>query len=125
MISAIFNHVFDREGVLSFERIANLKKAETRQYLKDLPTMTPYVEAYVCLLSMDITAMPLDDMGLAHLKHVGALESHATVEEGQKFIEGHLKPEEIYELFSGLRRIAKDNFVPPAPAADPKAKKKK
>ena len=44
MISSIFNGIFDKEGVLSLDRVSTLKKAEIRQFLKELPGMTPYVE---------------------------------------------------------------------------------
>jgi endonuclease III len=123
MISTILNYVFEKEGVLSFERLAALKKAEIRQFFRDLPAMTPYVEAYISLMSFDVAAMPMDDMSLVYLKQAGAADPEATIEDTQKFVENHLKPEEIYELFMGLRRAAKDNFVPPAPVEEKKKKK--
>lgn len=125
MASSILNGIFDREGVLSLDRIANLKKAEIRQYLRDLPGMTPFVEAYTLLYGFEVSAMPLDDMGAAHLKQAGVVDPAATIEEAQKFIEGHAKPEEMSELFAGLRRHAKENFVAAPPAEEGKAKKKK
>jgi hypothetical protein len=124
LISTILNHVFEKEGVLSFERLIPLKKAEIRQFYRELPAMTPFVEAYVCLMSFDTGAMPMDDMSLAYLKQAGAVDPSASIEDAQKFVENQLKPEEIYELFSGLRRQAKENFTPPAPVDDKKAKKK-
>lgn len=123
LINVVYNYVFDKEGVLSFERIGTLKKAEIRQFFRGLPGITPYVEAAVCLGAFDIAAMPMDEMNLAYLKQAGALESQATIEDAQKFVENHLKPDEITELFAGLRRNARDNFVPAAP--EEKAKKKK
>ena len=79
--------------------------------------------ASVCLLCLDIAAMPVDDMGLAYLKQAGAIDGAATPEEAQKFIENHLKPEDLYELYTGLRRQAKENFAPAVPE-EPKKKKK-
>lgn len=126
MIFTIFNTLFDREGVMSLDRVATLKKAEIRQYLRDLPLMSPYVEAFVCMSCFDIAAMPLDEMSLAYLKHADAIDPDATIEDAQKFIENHFKPEEMQELFHGLRRHAKENFVPPAPVVvDAKKKAKK
>lgn len=124
MASSILNGIFDREGVLSLDRLANLKKAEIRQYLRDLPGMTPFVEAYTLLYGFEVCAMPLDDMGAAYLKQAGVVDPTATIEEAQKFVEGHSKPEEVNELLAGLRRHAKENFVV-APPEEPKAKKKK
>lgn len=127
MTNSILNGIFDREGVLSLDRVSTLKKAEVRQFLKELPGMTPYVEGSVCLLSLDISAMPVDDMMLSALKQAGAVDNAATLEEAQKFVEGHVKPEELYELYAGFRRQAKENFAPPAapaPADEPKKKKK-
>lgn len=127
LISSVMNAIFDREGVLSLDRVSTLKKAEVRQFLKELPGMVPFVEGCVCLLSLDVTAMPLDDMGMAYLKQAGALDAGMGLDDAQKFIETHIKPEDVYELYAGLRRQAKENFVlpaPPAPAADAKKKKK-
>lgn len=124
MASTILNGIFDREGVLSFDRIAAMKKAEIRQYIHGLLGMTPFVEGYTLLYGFEISAMPIDDMSLAYLKHAGGLDPAATVDDAQKFVENHAKPEEITELFAGLRRHAKENFAPPA-AEEPKAKKKK
>ncbi len=125
MISTIFNGVFDKEGVLGFDRVATLKKAEIRQFLRDLPGMTPYIEGCACLMSFDITAMPLDDMGMAYLKNDDAIDPGASLVDAQHFVEGHMKPEEIWELFQGLRRAARENFVPSAKAEEKPAKKRK
>lgn len=125
LISSVMNAIFDREGVLSLDRVSTLKKAEVRQLLKELPGMTPFVEGSVCLLSLDITAMPIDDMGMAYLKQAGALDAAIGLEEAQKFIETHIKPEEVYELYAGLRRLAKENYAPPAPPAPAEETKKK
>lgn len=120
MISAILNYVFEKEGVLSFERLAPLKKAEIRQYLRSLPGMTSYVEAHICLMCFDTGAMPMDDMSMVYLKQAGALDPAATLEDAQKQVENHLKPEEIYELFMGLRRQATDSYVAAAPVDEKK-----
>ena len=126
LIFTIFNALFDREGVMSLDRVATLKKAEIRQYLRNLPTMTPYVEAYACMTCFDIAAMPVDEMSLGYLKHAGCIDPEAAVEDAQKFIENHLKPEDMHDLFLGLRKHARENFVPPAaPVVEPKKKAKK
>lgn len=124
MANSILNFMFEKEGVLIFDRISNLKKAEIRQYFRDVPGMTPYVEGFLCLFCFDIAAMPLDPMSLAYLRNAGAIDATATLEEAQKFIENHSKPEEMQDLFHGLRRHAKENFLPPAPPAEEKDKDK-
>lgn len=125
MIYAIFNNIFEKEGVLGIDRIAVLKKAEIRQFLHVMAGMSSYVEAYVCLNSYDIAAMPVDEMSLAHLKQTGCVVPDATIDDAQKFIEGHLNPQELQDLFAGLRRLAKETFVAAAIPAEDKAKKKK
>ena len=60
------------------------------------------------------------------LNHLQDSEGLPTLEDAQKFIETHIRPEEVYELYAGLRRLAKENFAPSAPAAPAgEAKKKK
>lgn len=124
ILVGILNHIFEKEGVLSFERISALKKAEIRQWYRSLPMITPFIEGYVCLNSFDIQALPLDEMSLAVLKAAKVVDEEASIEEAQKFVEGHVKLDELHSLFAGLRRRAKDNFVPAAPAEAFKKKKK-
>lgn len=123
MISVIFNHVFDKEGVLTFDRMGAMKKAEIRPFLRALPGMTPFVEAYVALAAFELSAMPMDDMTLAKLKAAGAVDQGATIEEAQKFVEGHTKPDELSDLFAGMRRHAEENFT--LAVEEPKARRKK
>jgi len=68
--------------------------------------MTPFVEAYTMLFGMDAAAAPIDETIREQLLEADAIEPESTVEDAQKFVESHLKADEIYELFVTTRRAA-------------------
>ncbi len=108
MITQTLNLIFEREHTLNLERLKTLKKTEARQFLRDLPNLSPFVEAYVMLYGLDTPALPMDESMLALLKDAAILDPAATVVEAQKFAEHHLKSDEYHESYRALRRLAGD-----------------
>ena len=122
MTVQVLNGIFEKEGTLNLERLTPLKKADSRQYVHDLPGMTPFLESAILMFCLDQAAMPLDDTTLAYLKAQGTVDDKSTLAEAQKVIESHLKMEELYELYICLRRVV---YLPaPAVEATKKAKAK-
>jgi hypothetical protein len=110
MITLSLNFIFEREHTLSLDRLRTVSKRDARQFIRDLPTIHPFVEAYVMLMALDGPAMPMDDEMLSLLREHEVVEEAATLLDAQKFIENHVKGEDIYELFVMLRRsIFKDS----------------
>jgi hypothetical protein len=108
MITLALNSIFEREHTMSLERPKTLSTRDARQFLRELPEIHPFVEAFIMLSSFDGTAMPIDDMMLSFLKTQKAVADTATLDEAQRFLEHHLKAEEIYEAFRLIRRAASD-----------------
>jgi hypothetical protein len=106
MITLALNSIFEREHTMSLERLKTISKRDARQFLRELPEIHPYVEAFTMLMALDGTAMPIDDMMLSYLKSQKAVAPAATLDEAQRFLEHHLKSEEIYEAFRLVRRAA-------------------
>jgi endonuclease III len=104
MMVQLLNTIFEREGTLSLERLRTLKKAEARQALRDLPGMHPFVEAYLLLFCFEQAAFPIDDTMLTYFQRLGIMDEGTTLADAQKFIEGHLKADDLYELYAALRR---------------------
>ena len=109
MITQALNAIFEREHTLSLDRLRTIPKREARQFLRDLPDLHPFVEAYVTLFAFDGPACPIDDDGLNYLKEQGIVEDGTTLEEAQRFVEHHLKAEENYDFFAALRKAASDD----------------
>jgi endonuclease III len=103
-LKAVLNHVFDREGVLGFERLKTLKRAEQRQFFKELPEMIPFVEAYVMMYAYDTPAFPVDAQTHEWLASHGATEPDASPAETQKLVESTLKGEDLHEFYQALRQ---------------------
>jgi len=108
MITQSLNNIFEREHTLSLDRLKTISRRDARQFLRDLPEIHPFVEAYVMLFSFDGHAFPIDEDILAYLKSHDAVDSGATLEEAQKFVEHHLKAEECRDLFLSLRKAIGD-----------------
>ncbi len=108
MITQALNNIFEREHTLSLDRLKAVSKRDARQFLRELPDIHPFVEAYVMLFGFDGHAFPLDEETTEYLREQGVLEDGAGLDEAQRFIEHQLKADECYDLFAALRRAAGD-----------------
>ena len=103
MITQALNNIFEREHTMNLNRMKEISRRDARQFLRELPDIHPFVEAYVTLYAFDGPAVPIDDMMLARLREEGVVDDNTSLEEAQKFVEHHLKAEECYEFYSTLR----------------------
>ena len=108
MITQSLNDIFEREHTLSLDRLKAVSKRDARQFLRELPDIHPFVEAYVMLFAFDGHAFPLDEEILDYLREQGIVEDAATLDDAQRFIEHQLKAEECYDLFFAMRRVLAD-----------------
>jgi endonuclease III len=106
MITQSLNAIFEREHTMSLDRLRTLSKRDARQFIRELPEVHPFVEAYVMLYSFEGHAVPLDDEILNYLIQQGVAEAGTSLDEGQKFLEHAVKADECHELFVSLRRAA-------------------
>ena len=102
-ITAALNAIFEKEHTLSLNRLKEVSRRDARQFLRDLPEMHPFVEAYVMLYSFDGHAVPMDDGMLAYLAEEEIVEEGTNLEDAQKFVEHHLKAEECHAFYASLR----------------------
>ena len=108
MITGSLNNIFGREHTLSLDRLKTVSKRDARQFVRELPEIHPFVEAYVMLFGFDGHACPVDEETLSLLRDAGVIEDDTTAEDAQKFIEHHLKAEECYEFFAATRKATAD-----------------
>jgi len=106
LITQALNATFEREHTLNFDRLATISKKDVRTFLRDLPDMHPFVEAYVMLYGFEGNAMPIDDLMLNYLKDQEVVEPETTLDEAQKFIEHYFKAEEYHDMFYVIREAA-------------------
>jgi endonuclease III len=104
MITRCLNAIFEREHTLSLDRLKTVSKRDARQFLRELPEINPFVEAYVTLFAFEAPAVPVDEEMLAYLRGQGIFEEKTTVEEAQRFIENNIRAEDCYEFYACLRR---------------------
>src|SRR5436305_3740126 len=103
MITQSLNNIFEREHTLSLDRLKTISRRDARQFLRELPEIHPFVEAYVMLFAFDGHCVPVDDETLEFLKGHNVLEESTSLDECQRFVEHHLKAEECYDFFACLR----------------------
>ena len=103
LITQALNGIFEKEHTLSLDRLKEVSRRDARQFLRDLPGMTPFVEAYVMLMSFDGHAIPIDQGMLNLLLDEEIVEEGTSLEDAQKFVEHHLKAEEMFPLFAAMR----------------------
>lgn len=118
MITLALNAIFEREHTLNLNRLTEISKRDARQFLRELPEMHPFVEAYVMLYAFDGHTIPLDEQMLEYLRGEEIVESQTSLEEAQKFVEHHIKAEECHDFYRAFRVAAQS-------AAGKDAKKKK
>ncbi len=103
IITRSLNAIFEKEHTLSLDRLKTVRKTETRQFLRDLPGVNAFIEAYTMLFGFAANAIPVDQTLASHLIEAGIFEPETPVDEIQKFCEHHLKAEESYEFYAAMR----------------------
>src|SRR6266702_6221747 len=59
MVTQALNDIFEREHTLSLDRLKTVSRRDARQFLRELPEIHPFVEAYVMLTAFDGAAFPI------------------------------------------------------------------
>ena len=118
LITQSLNAIFEKEHTLNLDRLQTISKRDARQFLRELPDVHPFVEAYVMLFAFDGHTIPMDGQMLEYLREEEVIEPETSLEEAQKFVEHHIKAEECHDFYRALRAAAQS-------AGDDSKKKKK
>src|SRR5688500_16809554 len=108
MITQSLNNIFEREHTLSLDRLKTVSKRDARQFLRELPDIHPFVEAYVMLFAFEGHTVPVDEEIVEYLRDHKILEDGIGIEEAQRFLEHHLKAEECSDFYVCMRRAVAD-----------------
>ena len=79
MITQCLNDIFEREHTMSLDRLKTISKRDARQFLRELPTMQPFVEAFVMMMAFEGAAFPLDQEMLTYLIEEEIIEEGTTL----------------------------------------------
>ena len=109
MITQALNQIFEREHTLSLERLRTISRRDARQFLRELPNLHPFVEAYVMLMSFEGHAIPVDNTMLDWLRDRDIAGDSATLDDVQRFLEHQLKAEECFSFFTLARRASQQS----------------
>lgn len=98
----VLHGIFDRENSYKLDRLGELKKAELRDYLRGLPMINPFVEAFVTLAAFEHNAFPVDDEMHGYLVDEECVDPDSTLDEAQTFLEQNVKGDDIWDAFCHL-----------------------
>lgn len=114
-LHGILNTIFERESGLTLDRFDAMKVKEKREFLRELPGMTPFIEGFVLLYAAEAAAFPVDESMFAVLQAADCVDEDADLAEVQKFIEQQLKAEELHPFFAALRAEAAEGGLKKKP----------
>jgi endonuclease III len=103
-ITGSLNAIFEQEHTLSLDRLKTISRKDARQFVRDLPGMNPFVEAFVMMFGFEAPAMPVDQETVNYFRGKEIFDEKTTPEDAQRFLEHNIKAEECYEFFALLRR---------------------
>lgn len=122
MIRAL-DSVYDREHILSLDRLQSIGRREAKQFLEALAGVDDHAQAFVLLWGLGAHAIPVDDALLAALHRADLVHPEATRGEIQSFLERNIPAAKGKEF-----ALVMSEFTPPASkkksSGTKKAKKK-
>lgn len=105
LITDVLNAIFEKEHTLSLERLKSIGRKEARQFIRDLPDISPFIEGYVMLFGFGQPAIPVDQTILGYLREEKVVGDDADCASAQKFLETQVKGSE-HAFFHALRTAA-------------------
>lgn len=118
MIQAL-DSVYDREHILSLERLQSIGRREAKQFLEALAGVDDHAQAFVLLWGLGAHAIPVDDALLAALHQADLVHPEATRGEIQSFLERNIPAAKGKDF-----ALVMSDFSPPASKKKASAKKK-
>src|SRR5262249_32959679 len=83
MITQALNDIFEREQTMNLDRLKTISRRDARNFLRELPEIHPYVEAYVMLFAFDGHSFPIDDRMLEYLRDEEIVDEKTSLEDAQ------------------------------------------
>lgn len=111
--------VYDKENILSLDRLKSIGRREARQYLESLNGVNEFAVASVVLWSLNGHAIPINNRLLQALRDANLVNPSATRAEVQAFLERHIPATQAKEFY-----ITMQSFVPSKKATAKKTKTK-
>ena len=99
----VLQEIFVIERALSLASLTHTSKKEVRAYLDSLPGMTPYVAAFVTLVSFEGHAMPVDDRLADLLRHHEVVDPEADLPQLVAFLERHIRAEHALATHAAIQ----------------------
>ncbi|TVQ59365.1 MAG: hypothetical protein EA379_10975 [Phycisphaerales bacterium] len=107
-LRAALNELYQREHAVSFDRLKEAPKRESRQYVETLEGVPPFVSARLTLLGFGGHACPLDERALACLIEDGVFEESTPLDRATASLERHIKAAEGVETHILLMQRRED-----------------
>jgi|GEM_PF-1562327 len=119
------NDIFEKENVVSLERVKSLRLREARSYLASIDAVDGYAVASVVLWSLGGHAIPVDDLMLKVLRKEELVHPEATREEVQAFLERAIAAVQAKSFCKALQHLAGPDKKQPAGSRKPAASRRR
>lgn len=114
--------IYDRENVVSLDRLKSLGRREARQYLESLKGMDEYAVAYVVLWALGGHAIPVCTQAIAGLRDAELVHPNATRAEIQAFLERNVSAADAKAFSLSVGALGRGKVAKPGRAAQGKAR---
>lgn len=105
-ISRALNKVFALDHSVTMERLAEASPKDAMAYLDKIDGLEAYSRARVRVLGLRQHAIPLDEAMWAYARAVEIIDSKASLEDAQRFLERQISEEDALEFIALLRKQA-------------------
>ena len=110
-IRRTLQEIYVRQHAVHLDGLARKSKKEIRSYLDSLPGMPPYVAAQMTVLCFGGHAVPVDEVLVNLLRQEKAIDSEATIEQVESFLERHIRASEAVKTHASLRAWADEKYA--------------
>lgn len=123
-LTRVLTTLFDKYDTLSLKGIDEQGKRQAKKELEELGGTTRFAVNYCFLAAFEGHAIPLNEAMLNYLRSEELVDSEATPEEVEGFLERHISASAAWE-FHELLRMATEGGLKKTSASAPKIEKKK
>ena len=113
--------VFDKFDTLDIRELREQSKRDARNFVAGLPEMTAFVEGRLCLMALNIHAIPVDRALVTILRDREAAHPEADPRDAQGFLERVVPAKDAVEVAMLLEALRQDPSKIPASYKPPKA----
>ncbi|MCE9620435.1 MAG: hypothetical protein K8R92_11100 [Planctomycetes bacterium] len=110
------NDIFKRQHKVSLEHLTAIPKRDAKSYIESLDGISPFVAARVCLLGLNIHAVPMDRTSIRLLVESDILTAAGSAADISQLMLRHVRAEDAVSTHVAIRKAVDRYLVSGRPA---------